>query len=160
MSIEKVSITTSRRPIWRFPPAYFLAALVLSLLLGSYVPLVPFGSSTSLIMAVLLFLAAVTIFLLSVAQFRRAKTTLRPFEPSSALLTTGPYRISRNPIYLAMTLVLISLALGLGNLTPLFLPVLFTLTIDRLFVRHEERMLVASFGVQYEDYCARVRRWL
>ena len=92
--------------------------------------------------------------------FRRAKTPIRPFRESTSLITSGPYRVSRNPIYLGMVLFLIGVALVLGSLTPMFVVPVFALMIDRVFIRGEQQMLHETFGDEYARYCLRVRRWI
>ena len=97
-----------------------------------------------------------------VLAFLRARTTIHPHRPAhaSALVTTGLYRYSRNPMYLALLLVLAGWAVALANgLAFLLLPG-FVLSLDRLQIRPEERILRAKFGAAYEAYARSVRRWL
>ena len=94
------------------------------------------------------------------AIFRRVGTTIKPFEDSSALVTQGPFRVSRNPIYLGMSIALFGVAVLLGSLTPFLVVPLFAALIDARFVRAEEGILTKTFGRQFEDYMRRVRRWL
>jgi protein-S-isoprenylcysteine O-methyltransferase Ste14 len=91
---------------------------------------------------------------------RRAQTQVNPYKPSTAVVTSGPYQRSRNPIYLSMTLLYLGLALLLGALGPLLLllPVLAVMQFG-VIVR-EERYLDRKFGEAYRSYSARVRRWL
>jgi protein-S-isoprenylcysteine O-methyltransferase Ste14 len=95
-------------------------------------------------------------------QFGRAGTTVNPHQPekTSALVTGGIYAWTRNPMYLGLTLVLIGWAARLGTLTPFAGPLLFVLLIERVQILPEEQALRARFGREYEDYCARVSRWL
>jgi protein-S-isoprenylcysteine O-methyltransferase Ste14 len=104
--------------------------------------------------------AGVGLVLWCAGLFRRADTTIIPFQESSSLLTAGPYRWSRNPIYSGMALALSGVALALGSLTPWLVLPAFVGWIERRFIRGEEAMLRARFGAEYEAYCARVRRWL
>ncbi len=92
--------------------------------------------------------------------FKRAGTTVKPFEPSSNLVAEGPYRFSRHPMYLGMTMTLAGLAVLLGSLSPLAVVAGFTLLIDRRFIVAEERMMEETFGGAYREYRKRVRRWL
>ena len=99
---------------------------------------------------------------LSVVKFLRAKTTVTPLNPNktSALVITGLYRISRNPMYLGMLALLTGWALWLANpLAVLVLPI-FVAYITWFQIRPEEAALTAKFGAEYEAYCRRVRRWL
>lgn len=91
--------------------------------------------------------------------FRRAGTSMIPFNPSTALVTTGPYRISRNPMYLGMAFLYVGLAFALGFVWPLVvLPVVIG-AVDQLVIAIEEAYLVRRFGQAYCDYMKRVRRW-
>lgn len=92
--------------------------------------------------------------------FHQAKTDLVPFKNVTALVTTGIYAYSRNPMYLGMALVLLGTAITVGSTTALLVPVVFVAIITVRFVRPEERMLQTLFPDEFPDYCRRVRRWL
>lgn len=92
--------------------------------------------------------------------FKRKGTTILPFRDSSALITEGPFRYSRNPIYCGMAAALTGLALLLGKLLPFLVVPAFVWLISRYFIRREEEMLEAAFGAEYRAYKARVRRWI
>ena len=96
----------------------------------------------------------------SLLGFRRAGTSIKPFRPVRALVAEGPYRFTRNPMYLALVVMAFGVALRLGTLSPLIVPPALFLILDRRFVRREERFLRANLGTAYDDYCGRVRRWL
>ena len=88
------------------------------------------------------------------------KTTVNPYGKPAKLLEEGPFGFSRNPIYLADSLIYCGIALLLGSLWPwLLLPALI-LTMQRAVIVHEERLLTQLFGDSYLAYCGRVRRWL
>ena len=94
--------------------------------------------------------------------FWRAKTTMNPIKlaATSSLVTAGPYRFTRNPMYLSLLLYLLAWAVHLSNLLALlFLPV-FVLYMNRFQIEPEERVLSSLFGPQYAAYRERVRRWL
>ncbi len=92
--------------------------------------------------------------------FRRRGTTHHPFERPSALVTTGPYRFTRNPMYVGVTSVLAGVAVLSGSLWLLIPPVAFVLWIDRVQIPFEETLLLRQFGPDYEAYRSRVRRWV
>jgi len=92
--------------------------------------------------------------------FKRAKTSALPWQGDQALVATGAYKVSRNPMYAGMLLLVIGLCLGLGLILSLILIPLGALIIDRVVIRAEERYLAARFGDAYLDYCKTVRRWL
>jgi protein-S-isoprenylcysteine O-methyltransferase Ste14 len=92
--------------------------------------------------------------------FLRAGTPLEPWQTPTALVATGPYRFTRNPMYLGLTLCLIGFALWLGTVTPAMLLPVFVALLTLGFVRPEERRLEQRFGESYRAYKARVRRWI
>lgn len=96
----------------------------------------------------------------SVLRFRRAGTGVRPFTPATAVVQTGAFRWTRNPMYIGLVGVTFGTAVGLGTWSPLIVVPAFFLLLDRRFVRAEERFLRQRFGASYDDYCRRVRRWL
>lgn len=94
--------------------------------------------------------------------FRRAQTTINPFRPqnTSALVVSGVYRFTRNPMYLGLLLVLAGWSAFLCSAVALLGPVAFVAYITRFQIVPEERTLLAKFGADYAAYLARVRRWL
>ena len=91
--------------------------------------------------------------------FKRHGTTVKPFAVSSALVTTGVFRLSRNPMYLGMVLVLAGIALLVGSLVALVPAVALAVVLDRRFINVEEKMLAERFGDAWTDYRQRTRRW-
>ncbi|MCF7809561.1 isoprenylcysteine carboxylmethyltransferase family protein [bacterium] len=92
--------------------------------------------------------------------FTKNKTTVKPFEESTALITDGAFRISRNPMYLGMTFILLGLALLLGRLSPLLIIPFYVLLMDLIFIKAEEKMLEKSFRDNWMNYKRKVRRWI
>jgi protein-S-isoprenylcysteine O-methyltransferase Ste14 len=103
-----------------------------------------------------------TIDLWSAAVFRRAGTTVNPLRPERAtrLVRAGPYRVSRNPMYLGLALVLSGWAIWLGSASPCALVPAFVLCLTWLQILPEERALRAAFGQEYARYCGDTHRWL
>lgn len=144
------------------PPLVTLCTGLLMWLLAKMLPLASFRLPLQTPLSVLALIAGTCLIAVSVALFIRARTTIEPTRPGRAavLVVSGFNRISRNPMYLGMLLWLLAWALWLGNL-PAFagLP-LFVLYMNRFQISLEERFLAEKFGQQYEDYRARVRRWV
>ena len=92
--------------------------------------------------------------------FRRAGTNIRPYLPSTALVVSGPYKFTRNPMYLGMAGILLGAAVYMGSITPFVVIPAFMALITERFILPEEAKLEAAFGQAYLDYKARVRRWL
>lgn len=104
--------------------------------------------------------AGLLLFLWTLWTLYRHRTTVNPYAGASALCTDGPFRFSRNPIYLGDWLVLAGVALLLNTLWPLAFVPLVWLMLRYGVIRHEEAHLEAKFGDAYRAYKARVRRWL
>ncbi|HUS54727.1 MAG TPA: isoprenylcysteine carboxylmethyltransferase family protein [Thermohalobaculum sp.] len=104
--------------------------------------------------------AGVALAVWAAVAFRRARTTIVPHQSPSALVDTGPYRFSRNPIYLADLIILAGVALVPGTPLALILLVPFYYVLLYLFILPEETVLARELGQSYLDFCARVRRWL
>ena len=99
---------------------------------------------------------------MGVAEFKKAQTTANPQAPEkvSALVTSGVYQYSRNPMYVGLVLVLFSWALYLSHFLAFVLLPIFILYMTRFQIQPEERMLAQKFGKTYQTYKAKVRRWL
>src|SRR5690349_24996867 len=97
-----------------------------------------------------------------VVSFKRARTTVSPLKPESAssLVVSGVYRVSRNPMYVGMALLLLGWAVWLVNLMAFVILPAFVLYISRFQIRPEEAAMTTLFGEEYEAYRSRVRRWL
>jgi len=100
--------------------------------------------------------------LAGVASFRRAKTTVDPTRPdaASALVSSGVYRVTRNPMYLGFTLMLLGWAAFLSNVLSLIIAIAFVFYMNRFQIEPEERALSARFGKAFAAYRASVRRWV
>lgn len=106
--------------------------------------------------------AGVAVSLLGVDSFRRARTTVNPLEPAAAstLVVGSIYRLSRNPMYLGMLLVLLAWGVALAHVLAIAGAVAFVPLMNRLQIRPEERTLAARFGAGFAEYQSKVRRWL
>ena len=145
------------------PPIIFVLPLLAAAFVHSRKPWpIAHEHSTLLLLGAFLAIATgVSIGLGSVSAFRRADTTVLPMgRPTTAIVESGPYAFSRNPMYLAMAIGYIGLSLLLNSLWAIvFLPGV-VLVIDMFVIRKEERYLASKFGEPYRSYCSRVRRWL
>jgi protein-S-isoprenylcysteine O-methyltransferase Ste14 len=97
-----------------------------------------------------------------VVSFRRARTTVNPLNPetASALVTSGIYRRTRNPMYLGALVALLGWAVFLANAVAFIMTPLFVVYMNRFQIGPEERALTALFGPQFSEYCSKVGRWL
>jgi len=142
------------------PPIYFLGALLATFVLDRYVPVATVVRAPLNLLGALFVPAGLALTLWGARLFQSARTPIRPFEQSTALVTTGIYQFTRNPMYLGMVLVLLGEALLFGTVAA-FLPApLFAWQIQRKFIVPEEAFLEEIFGQSYLEYKGRVRRWL
>lgn len=145
------------------PPLLFLSALALGCLLSVVVPVGPRLASSDgpvLVGGVALVVAGFVLAAASAYRFRLAGTQVMPNRPASALVTTGPYARTRNPIYIGFVLVYVGLALTLTSVWVLVLLIPTLIVLQHGVVRREEAYLERSFGDAYRRYTARVPRWL
>lgn len=121
---------------------------------------IPFGYRLGV--AIVVASLGVVIGFSAMAAFVRNKTTMNPTRPgaTSALVTNGVFRWTRNPMYLSLVLYLLAWAVYLSNWLALLLLPLFVLYMDRFQIKPEERALSVLFGPEYASYQSRVRRWL
>lgn len=146
-----------------WPPIIYLAAIMISIALGVLYPLPWIGGLLEdLLFAIglLLMLAVVSLWFSAFRTMTRAKTTLNPNGIPAHLITTGPFSLSRNPLYLANTLLLVAVGLigGMGWFVLMAIVAAFATT--KLAIEREEKVLAEKFGKRYRDYAKRVRRWI
>jgi protein-S-isoprenylcysteine O-methyltransferase Ste14 len=141
------------------PPLVFLVAILLGIGLDQVWPL-PFMPSRLRILGPLVVLCAVLLFLLSLREFRASGTSVRGSERTTAIVRSGPYRFSRNPIYLSFVLLVLGLSAWLSDLWLLATLVPAIGFIAAVVIPREERFLERNFPDQYPSYKAAVRRWL
>jgi protein-S-isoprenylcysteine O-methyltransferase Ste14 len=143
------------------PPLALGLAVIAGLALGWLVPLsflpadLPGGW-----LGAMLFVLALALFTWAIVTITRAGSNVPTNLPTTTIVQSGPYRFTRNPIYLAMFLGLIGLAIAFDNLWLLMMLVPFVLVIRYGVVAREEAYLVRKFGDVYRGYRSRVRRWL
>lgn len=144
------------------PPLIYLGMLLAGMGVDSVFGLSGFGlpREARLIAGALLVVAGLAIVATAVRQFRGAGTSEKPWEPSTAIVDTGLYGRTRNPMYLAMALLYGGLALLFDSVAAMLLLPVVLLIIQTQVIAREERYLERKFGEPYRDYRRRVRRWL
>ena len=146
-----------------WPPVIYVAAIAISIALGLLYPLPWIGDLLGDILFAagwVALLGVAALWFTAIRTMIRAKTTLNPNAVPDHLVTTGPFGITRNPMYLANTLLLIGVAFVTGIVW--FLPLAFiaAFATQKVAIEREEKMLAAKFGKKYRDYAKRVRRWI
>lgn len=138
----------------------FIAAMLM-LLMKFLLPELSLNWPAHTFIAGLFLVIAIMVGIAAIVSFKAHKTTVNPMKPetSSTVVSSGVYAISRNPMYLAMLIALLSLAYYLQHLASVPLILLFISYMTRFQIIPEEKMLTKLFGQQYIDYQIKVRRW-
>lgn len=141
------------------PPLWLALFLVLNWGVASVVPGVPVGTASSGLSWLFIGLGLVLIGW-SAIWFWRRKTTIEPHHTPQALIVEGPYRLSRNPIYLALAIILLGAVIGRGQPFCIILVPAFIYILNKRFIAPEEQALRAAFGAEADSYIASTRRWI
>jgi len=151
-------------PNIRVPPLYFVGGFLLAMLVDAAWAPLPIASGSQLRQVVvvgwLVFALGMVVAHTGLITFILAGTPWLPFSPATTLVQHGFYRVTRNPMYLGLTLAYVGLALVLNTLWPLLLLPLVLWGLIRTVIEKEEEYLERTFGDEYRAYKARVRRWL
>jgi protein-S-isoprenylcysteine O-methyltransferase Ste14 len=142
------------------PPLFYLAGLIAGGALEIFFPLDAPPGWLRILVGVVGIVGAVALLRSALRTFESVGTTPDPFQPSRALAVSGPYRFTRNPMYVGMAILYIGLAFALGLVWALILLPLILVAIDRLVIAREEPYLERRFGEPYLAYKRQVRRWL
>jgi protein-S-isoprenylcysteine O-methyltransferase Ste14 len=143
-----------------FPPVYLLIAIVVMIILHFIFPLTTIVFPPWKLLGIIPLVGGVILNIVADNTFRRVNTTIKPFEESTALVTSGIYQVSRNPMYLGFVLILTGIAILLGSLTPFGVIPVFIILMEKNFIRFEEQGLTQKFGPRWVAYRRRVRRWV
>ena len=142
------------------PPTYLLISIVAIVVLRFWFPGRRIIAFPWTLLGLVPVIAGSVLNVMADGAFKRHQTTVKPFEKSTALVTSGVYSISRHPMYLGFTLILLGLAIFMGALTSFVVVPLFAVLMELVFIRTEEPMMAARFGQSWLDYKQRVRRWI
>ena len=142
------------------PPLVYLGGLAVGFGLEALLPGSSIPAVVQWVLGGVLLVAGLALLASFNTTFQRKGTAVEPWKPTTSIVTTGPYRVTRNPAYVGMALVYVGIAVlsqALWALVPL--PVVL-LIIDRTVIAREERYLERKFGREYLDYKGGVRRWI
>jgi len=151
--------TGPRRPRL-IPPVVLFGSIVLMLVLHWLMPGGRWLEAPWTLAGVVIIGLGATLTYTGHGQFTARGTSVKHHEPTTVLVTDGVFRLSRNPMYVGLTTILLGIAVGLGTLTPVFVVHLFPVWLTRRIIPREEATLEQQFGEEYRAYKARVRRWL
>ena len=142
------------------PPTYFTICLLLSIGLHFLLPIIQLIHVPYRYIGVLFIAVGGWLHIWAHNLFKKRKTTVKPFQESSALIIEGPFRFSRNPMYLGIASILLGAAILCGSLTAFIPLVAYFIAMTVLFIPHEEKAMEETFGEEYLHYKRRTRRWL
>ena len=142
------------------PPTYFLIFLALSILLHFIFPIKKIIFCPYSQIGWLFIVFGIVLNIWADSLFKKKKTTVKPGEKSMKLVTEGPFKISRHPMYLGMTSILLGTALIHGSLIGFIFPIVFMILMEILFIPFEEKNMEGIFGKKYINYKKEVRRWI
>jgi len=142
------------------PPLVYLISLATGALMQLATPLPFLPGAIAVPLGAALVAAAITLFSYSIAKFRAARTPVPARKPTTVIVRTGPYRFSRNPIYLSFSLLQLGIAIWVNSLWLLATLASAVALIHYVVIRREEQYLERRFGAQYLAYKTSVRRWL
>lgn len=142
------------------PPTYLIFLLLASIVLNSVFPIKKVMIPPYSYLGSILIIFGIVLNIWCDSLFKKRKTTIKPHEIPTSFEISGPYKMSRNPIYLGMASILTGTALLLGSIITFLTPVVFLIIMDKLFIPMEEKNLENKFGREYVNYKKRVRRWI
>ena len=142
------------------PPLLYLGGFLVGLALELAFPIGELPVALAVALGVLCLVVFLVLDGAAMARFFRARTSVIPAKPTTALVTSGPYRFTRNPMYVGMAFLYAGFAFGFGVFWAFTLLPLVLLVVDRVVIPPEERFLRAHFGQEFAHYSARVRRWV
>ena len=142
------------------PPAIYAVPLTTGILLQTLFPMNLLPLVGAYVSGGLSFILAGILAVSAFRMMRQSGTNVAPNQPTITIVTDGPYRFSRNPIYISLTLVYCSISLVANALWPMLMLPIVLILIDRGVIAREERYLEDKFGEEYMQYKARVRRWI
>ena len=142
------------------PPTYFMVFLLLSIGFHFIFPIRRLIFNPYTYLGIIPIVLGIILNIWSDQLLKKRKTTVKPFEKPTSLETSGPFKISRHPMYFGMILVLLGVSIAFGSLITFIFPVIFTIITERVFIPIEEENLEKAFGKKYFDYKSKVRKWL
>lgn len=142
------------------PPLMFFSFFVLEILLDKYLPLKKIFYAPLTYFGVILVFLGIILGLSSVRLFLNMKTTLNPKASPSKLIDVGPFRYSRNPIYLSFITILSGVAIYLGSIASFLSPIFMFFALNSMIIPSEEKKLEKNFKKTYSDFKRKTAKWI
>ena len=140
-----------------FPPIILLASFVLQIILLFSFP-IPIDLNS--LLGLILVISGISLVFVSFRFMRKMKTPFIPDGTPEVLISSGPFRFSRNPIYLGMLTFLVGVAFLMSSLSAIIISFVFGVIINFTWISHEEKKLKELFSEDWENYSSKVRRWI
>ena len=143
-----------------YPPAIFYTLAIANIIIWLILPKEYLFSFPINLIGLIAVTFGIIINLWTDIIFKQNNTTVKPDGIPSTLIVSGPFSLSRHPMYLGMSLTLFGEAIILGSLASFLIPILFIILIEKLFIPTEEKTLITWFPKEYSDYQKRKRKWI
>src|SRR3989338_10985723 len=141
------------------PPHVAISSLIFVIVLYYLFP-TPLISKPYNYFGIIFFIVGLSILFWSFGSFKEKDTPILPGQKPTALVIEGPYKFTRNPMYLGVTTALLGIAIYLGDILAFLAPAIFFAFVSIRFIPREEKLMEKLFGKKYLDYKKRVRRWI
>lgn len=143
-----------------WPPVWLVGFMVVAWVQAQIWNPLAYGALYTTLIGGTAILLGIALMGVSIAMFKRHKTSVVPKRTPESIITSGPYKYSRNPIYVADALILLGFVLTLGSVISIVLVPAFAWVIRKRFIDGEEAGIRAEFGQAFDDYCQKTRRWI
>ena len=145
----------------KFPPPFiFLLSILIGLGINRFWPMSVVASALAMPLGVAFIVASIALAFFGFRELGRHKTTIRPDEPSSAIVKTGPFRFTRNPLYVSLSALQLGIGLWTNSLWIVLMLIPVGIIMTTQIIAREEAYLERAFGEDYLSYKASVRRWI
>ena len=141
------------------PPAIYLIAILIGVMIDYFFPFSFMPENFQLPLGLLIILLAAILMALGIREFKKAETNVSPNKPVTAVITSGPFRYTRNPLYVSLSFVLIGIGIWLDNIWIITMLVPVLILIHYGVVKREEQYLTKKFEEKYLIYRGSVPRW-
>ena len=142
------------------PPLIYVLGLLAGWLLERKHPLVPLPRNFAIAAGIVLLIAGLALARSGARAIWKANSSIIPMRPTTAIVSDGVYRFTRNPMYVSMVVIYVGIALLIRAPWAIVLLPAVVIAVDRLVIAKEESYLRGKFGDYYMNYCSRVRRWI
>jgi len=142
------------------PPTYFFVLLITSIIIHFIAPIKKIIPHPYHYAGIVLIIFGLAINILTDNLFKKHKTTIKPNEKPSSFIIAGPFRLSRNPMYLGMLSILLGTSFLLKSASSFLPPLIFIIIMKTMFIPIEEENMLNQFGEKYANYKNKVRRWI